>query len=461
MKTSLLVCALALIYAASPAAAQFNGQASTADTTVPAQTISIGDQAAADAAIENRLDGIFSQLDGLDTIRVSVRSGVVTLTGKVQEEQLATRAEDLADRVADVVAVKNEVSVETSVSERLVPVYDRIEGRAAQAASYLPLILVALLFWMLVSLLGFYIAARSWPWSRIAPNGFIADLLRQIVRIVFMVVGGVLALDILGATALLGTLLGAAGIFGLAVGFAVRDTVENYIASILLSVRQPFRPKDFVKIDDFEGFVISLTSRATILMEVDGNHIRIPNATVFKSAITNYTVNPQRRFTFEVGVNADSDLDRALQIGLAAVARQEFILDDPPADAWIEELGESNVVLTFVGWIDQKSTNWFKARSEAMRMVKNALETNGYSLPEPIYRLRFDDGDLQQALAGAAGAPEPRTAEPPRRQPEPETPQNTDVDTALLRRMDRERRTKGRGDLLNENAPNEFGDDEA
>ena len=118
-------------------------------------------------------------------------------------------------------------------------------------------------------------------------------------------------------------------------------------------------------------------------------------------------------------------------------------------------------MLTFVGWIDQKSTNWFKARSEAMRMVKNALETNGYSLPEPIYRLRFDDGDLQQAFAGAAGTPEPRTAEPPRRQPEPETPQNTDVDTALLRRMDRERRTKGRGDLLNENAPNEFGDDEA
>ncbi|MEO2040077.1 MAG: mechanosensitive ion channel family protein, partial [Martelella sp.] len=225
-----------------------------------------------------------------------------------------------------------------------------------------------------------------------------------------------------------------------------------------LSIRQPFRPKDLVKIDAFEGFVISLTSRATILMEVDGNHIRIPNATVFKSAITNYTVNPQRRFTFELGVSADSDLDMALKIGLETIAAQDFILDDPEADAWIEELGDSNVVLYFVGWIDQSNTNWAKARSEAMRLVKRALESNGFSLPEPIYRLRFDDDDLKSALSGFTGTEEKPVAPAPKKKVREETavPQNTDIDAGLQRRMERERRSRGRGDLLSESAPTEF-----
>jgi small conductance mechanosensitive channel len=114
----------------------------------------------------------------------------------------------------------------------------------------------------------------------------------------FIVLGVVLALDLFNLTALLGTILGAAGIVGLAIGFAVRDTVENFIASIMLSIRQPFRPKDLVEIEGELGHVIRLTSRATILLSLDGNHIRLPNATVFKAKIINYSRNDERRFTF-------------------------------------------------------------------------------------------------------------------------------------------------------------------
>ena len=158
-----------------------------------------------------------------------------------------------------------------------------------------------------------------------------------------------------------------------------------------------------------------------------------------------------------VFASADSDLDLALKIGLETIARQDFILDDPEADAWIEELGDSNVVLYFVGWIDQSSTNWAKARSEAMRLVKRALESNGFSLPEPIYRLRFDDDDLKSALSGFSGTEEKRVAPAPKKvREETAVPQNTDIDPSLQRRMERERRSRGRGDLLSETAPTEF-----
>ena len=76
----------------------------------------------------------------------------------------------------------------------------------------------------------------------------------------------------------------------------------------MLSIRQPFQPNDTIEIESDIGKVIRLTSRATIMLDFDGNHIRIPNAIVFKSRIINYTRNPERRFVFQMGVEADSDL---------------------------------------------------------------------------------------------------------------------------------------------------------
>jgi small conductance mechanosensitive channel len=136
---------------------------------------------------------------------------------------------------------------------------------------------------------------------RFERNPLLRDLVRQLVRMAIIGVGLVLALEIIDASALLGTVLGAAGVVGLAVGFALRDTVENYIASLLLSLRQPFAHDDLVVIDGNEGRVVRLTPRATILLTLDGNHTRIPNAMVYKAVIVNYTRNPKRRFSFDVG----------------------------------------------------------------------------------------------------------------------------------------------------------------
>lgn len=427
----------------------------------PAGAITAMPGAGDDQAIEQRINGIYDQLDGLSGISVVVRSGVVNLTGTVTEASLATKAEELAGRVDGVVAVQNNLTEETALEERLVPVYERLQARLSQGVNYLPLALVALLVWMLASAAGLLIARFEWPWNRLTPNAFIADLVRQLIRILFFTIGIVLALDVLGATAVIGTLLGAAGIVGLAVGFAVRDTVENYIASIMLSIRQPFNPKDFVRIEGYEGFVISLTSRATILMEKDGNHIRIPNAIVFKSTLVNFSTNPRRRFVFELGVDAESNLDKALDVGLMTLRRQEFILQDPSPDAWIEALGDSNVVLSFVGWIDQTRTDFQKARSEAMRLVKLALESNGFSLPEPIYRLRFDDapvlenllpdreeGDQDRGKIARKEAAFPQSAE---------MPNDTEADRDLEKQVELERKAAQSDDLLDEHAPKEFG----
>lgn len=429
------------------------------DAEEPAATIEArnGDTIS-DAEIDKRIEEILREIDGLQSIFVSVNSGVVTLRGEVTESALADQALGIAGRVNGVVTVKNEIQEVTSLNERLVPVWQRLNNRFWETMAFLPLFLVALVAGGMVFTAGLLVAARSWPWDRISPNTFIADLLRQIIRLAFFLAGVVLALDILGATALLGTILGAAGIVGLAIGFAVRDTVENYIASILLSIRQPFRPKDLIAIESYEGFVISLTSRATILMDISGNHIRIPNSTVFKSNITNYSRNPNRRFDFSIGVGSESNLDKALDVGLDVIMAQSFILPDPAPDAWIEAIGDSNIEIKFSAWVDQTRTSFVKARSEAMRLTKLALESNGFALPEPIFRIIHQQGAVIAEPAKIAPST-PQKVKPASAKPREDTRANdTAADESIIHKVDEERINAGKQDLLRDDAPDELGD---
>ena len=370
----------------------------SAQTTVQSNgTISVEDSAAQDAAIATRIRGILGELAGFEDVSVTVSSGIVTLRGTTLDSATAARLNDITSRVDGVVAIENEVTETTDVVERLNPAAQRFLARLNQLVAFLPLAGVAGLAFALVVFAGFLLARLKRPWNKIAPNAFIADIYRQLVRLAFILAGLVVALDILGATALLSTILGAAGIVGLAIGFAVKDTVENFIASIMLSIRQPFRPNDTIEIDGDIGNVIRLTSRATILLSFDGNHIRIPNATVFKSRIVNYSRNDERRFVFDVGVACDTDLSTARQLALATLQDLPFVLDAPAANVWIEDLGDSSVTLRLAGWIAQNDSSFARARGEAIRVVMAAFSAAGIDMPEPTYRLISPRSDLAPA----------------------------------------------------------------
>lgn len=278
-------------------------KASTSSKTITKDT-SIQD----DSKIKDRIQSIYSKIDGLQKISVSVNSGVVELAGEVNSATIESRAVELAGQVESVVDVQNTLAVNRDLEVRLNSTWQKLLTNVQQTVANLPLFLVALLVIIIFWMLGGFISRRDTLFQRITPNQFIALLLGQITHLIFIIIGIILALSILDATALLGTILGAASIIGLAVSFAVRDTVENFIASIMLSLRKPFEVKDYIDINGQMGNVVKLTSRATILLSSDGNHIRIPNSMVFKSIIINYTRHPERRFVFDVGVDTEARL---------------------------------------------------------------------------------------------------------------------------------------------------------
>lgn len=367
------------------------GKIKKAEQETATKVISTENTRVSDRKIRNRLGEIYRELETLNKVRIDVNKSVVTLTGEVNSASVQEKAISLAKKVEGVVEVKNEIVVTRSVEKRLETTWNKISKLGIQVFNSLPVFLLALTVFVLAWFLGSWVSNRQSLFRRISKNAFIANLLGQIAHLIFIVLGLVLALSLLDATALLGTIMGAAGIVGLAIGFAVRDTVENYIASILLSLRNPFQMNDYVNIDGNEGNVARLTSRATILITSDGNHVRIPNSQVFKAVITNFTRNSQRRFSFDLGIDAAQDLNEAQNLAIDTLENIEGVLRDPKPMALIQNLGDFNVILRVYGWVDQEHYSFGKVRSEAIKKVKAVFDEAEIVMPEPIYQIRMPE----------------------------------------------------------------------
>jgi len=340
-----------------------------------------------DKKICSRLQKIFSELDELKNITVDVSNGVVELKGNTISDTNRDKALQLASQVEGVVEVENNISVHSNLTTRLDKTSHHIVSIGKELFDGLPVFLIALFVFIIFWFLGDWVSNRKGLYSYVTANKFIAALLGQIVHLLFIIIGLMIALMLLDAMGLIGTILGAAGVVGLAVGFAVRDTVENYIASILLSLRNPFDVNDYVLIDGYKGNVVRLTSRATILISPDANHIRIPNATVYKSVIVNYTRLPERRFQFDVKISKNEDILHAQAIVIDTLVRMESILKEPKPSVLVNELVDGGVILRVFAWVDQGKNSISKVRGGAIREIKQAFDKNDIVMPGAVYNI--------------------------------------------------------------------------
>lgn len=344
-------------------------------------------EAVPDTALANRLRTIFANIDEFSGVQVSVTEGVVRLGGTVDQPESRRGAEELASSLDGVVYVVNEIEASTDVETRITPAVAQIQEYWNGFVAQLPVLAVALLIVLLFAAVSFLISRWKKPSAWRSVNPLVWNFVNRLVRGILVLVGLVLAFDILGIASLMGAVLGTAGIVGLALGFAFQDIVENYLAGMLLSLRRPFGVNDLVRVGDFEGRVIRLTSREVVLLTFEGNHVRLPNAHVFKNPLTNFTINPKRLFAFDVGVGVQEDLQEAIRVGIRTLEAMRGVIDDPPPFARVQQIGDWSVIVRFHGWVDQREADFLKVQSEAIRLVKAALDEAEIELPEPIYRV--------------------------------------------------------------------------
>ena len=401
-----------------------------------------GGRAPQDARIEQEVTETLAVFSDLDGIEPSVKAGIVILNGEVPSTEKQEQAEALVQTIDEVRAVQNNLRVARTLDARLVPIANRLEERAYDLLAMLPLMAVALLVFALTWLLANVVRGWTGLYTRLSDNAFIQQITARIAWGTIVTLGALLALEILDATALVGGVLGAAGVVGIAVGFAFREMAENYIASIMLSLRQPFLPNDHVKIGEHEGLVTRLTTRSTILTTFDGNRLRLPNATVFKSPIMNYTRSPERRFDFSVGVGTDVDLVHAQCTGLDIIRGVDGVLADPEPFVLVNNLGDSTVQLRFHAWVNQGTHSFGKVRSLAIRLLKETFDDEEIDMPEPIYNVR---------LAQTEAIP---TGHAPSRRSAPPSLDDTSVDRTIQHKAEQDRLEAG-VDLLDHSSPQE------
>ncbi len=346
-----------------------------------------------DEEIRERIQSVLEATDWFTDPRVRVEQGVVFLNGRVDSAELRTWAGDLARSTQDVVAVVNRLEVVEP------PVWDFSREWSSVSMLWRDFVRALPFF-----LLGLLILAASFGAAMLATRATLrlvrvriqARLLRSVIArsvgTLVVLCGFYLILRVAGRTQLALTLVGGTGLIGLIIGIAFRDITENFLSSIFLSMQRPFETGDLVEISGVTGYVQRLNIRTTILMTLDGNLTQIPNASVYKSTITNYTTNANRRESFVVGIGYDDAIDSAQETARKVLAEHPAVLKDPEPSVLVDGLGSATVKLRIYFWLDGRTHSWLKVRSSVIRLVKRAFQQAGISMPDEAREVVFPRG---------------------------------------------------------------------
>ncbi|MDZ4821485.1 MAG: mechanosensitive ion channel family protein, partial [Planctomycetota bacterium] len=223
-----------------------------------------------------------------------------------------------------------------------------------------------------------------------------ASLLRSVIArgvgVFVFLFGTYIVLKVAGLTQLALTVVGGTGLIGLAVGIAFRDITENVLASIFLSMQRPFETGDLVEISGVTGYVQQLNVRTTILMTLEGNVVQIPNATVYKSSLRNFTTNANRREDFAVGIGYEDSITDAQEIARKVLSDHPAVAADPEPSVLVDSLGPSTINLRVYFWLNGREHSWLKVRSSVIRLVKLAFQQHGITMPDDAREIVFPRG---------------------------------------------------------------------
>ena len=356
---------------------------------------------ARDEEIRKRLQSVLDATDWFTDPQVQVEEGVVFLNGQVESDELRKWAGDLARNTQDVVAVVNRLEVpEPSILD----FSQAWSGLLALWRDFIR-VLPFIVFGLLILALSVGAAILTTRGTRVLLRRRIeTKLLRNVLAYGmggFTVLCGVyLILRVSGLTQLALTVVGGTGLIGLVVGIAFRDITENFLASIFLSLQRPFETGDLIKVSNVTGYVQQLNMRTTILATLDGNLAQIPNASVYKSNLSNFTTNANRREDFVVGIGYDDAISEAQEIALHVLANHPAVLLIPEPLVLVDSLGKSTVDLRVYFWLNGRENSWLKVRSAVIRLVKRAFQKNGISMPDEAREIVFPQGVPVTVLDG-------------------------------------------------------------
>ena len=202
----------------------------------------------------------------------------------------------------------------------------------------------------------------------------IIDLLGRTVRFIVLAVGLLLVLDRLNLSGAVLSFIAGLGIVGIIIGFALQDIVKQFAAGVLLLMLRPFRVGDNVRIGAFEGRVMQVQLRATVLKTDSGNEVQIPNADVYSTAIVNASRYDLHRHTIALAVPQSADLARTRAALSQALSSVPGVSSNPAPSIIATGMADSAVQLQAHFWIDEHANTPDTVTTGVIAALRRALE---------------------------------------------------------------------------------------
>lgn len=234
-------------------------------------------------------------------------------------------------------------------------------------------------------------------------------LMRRAIRYTGWVIAVISVLQAMGVN--LSALLGAAGIAGIAIGFAAQTSVSNLISGIFLIFEKPFQIGDVIQVGDITGIVLSIDLLSIKLQTFDNRFVRIPNESIIKSNVINTTRFPIRRLDIWVGVSYRSDLARVTELLKDIAAKNLNALDNPEPLIYFDKFDASSINILFGVWFEQSKL--VDLRNTIIMDIQTRFAAEGIEIPYPKRDLYIKGiADAQNPTAPRAGTSSGSAVEP-------------------------------------------------
>ncbi len=248
-------------------------------------------------------------------------------------------------------------------------------------------VLVVLIATFFISKLMNFVVKTSFSRTRLKKP--LIEFMQKIIIFLVWLAGILFSASILFPSVTPAKVLTALGFGTIAIGFAFKDIFENFMAGILILIREPFKIKDCIEVDGLTGFVNKITIRDTYIKDLDGQRVVVPNAKLFKNIVTVQTFDKFRRVIVDCGIAYSEDVESAKKLLLNEIKKLESVSQDHPIEVRADNFGDSSVNLKIYWYTGSHPESVRISVDEVVTHIKKILDDAKIEIPFPYRTLTF------------------------------------------------------------------------
>ena len=280
---------------------------------------------------------------------------------------------------------------EFNLQDSVKGIWDKLEGWLDTIILGLPNFLLAVVVFIIFVFIAKYVGKI---FDKIFAKSIKQDSIRQmatkVIKAIVILIGFFIALGLLNLDTVLTSVLGAAGVVGLAIGLALQGTLNNTFSGLILSFLPELQIGDWVETNGFAGSVMEINLRNIVIKQSDNNYVIIPNAKIIEEPFKNFTRTARSRVFVNCGVGYSSDLEMVRDLTIKTIEQIFPQRGNEEVELMFQEFGDSSINYVLRFWTDvTKNRDILIAQNTAIIAIKKAYDAKGINIPFPIRTIDF------------------------------------------------------------------------